>query len=159
MELPAQRAPRRLRSIAIVPAYNEAESLGTVLEEIRAADPELDVVVVNDGSTDATRERGRGGGRGGRLAALQPRHRRRRADRLPVRARARLRASRSRSTATGSTTRSEITQVLEPILDGRADLVVGHALRHGRRLPGHAPPARRDPHLRGASSRCSWASA
>jgi glycosyltransferase involved in cell wall biosynthesis len=54
MELPAQRAPRRLRSIAIIPAYNEAESLGTVLEEIRAADAELDVVVVDDGSTDAS---------------------------------------------------------------------------------------------------------
>ncbi len=54
MEPLAQRAPRRLRSIAIVPAYNEAESLGSVLEEIRTADPELEVVVVNDGSTDAT---------------------------------------------------------------------------------------------------------
>ena len=54
MEPLAQRAPRRLRSIAIVPAYNEADSLGSVLEEIRAADPELEVVVVNDGSTDAT---------------------------------------------------------------------------------------------------------
>ena len=54
MEPLAQRAPRRLRSIAIVPAYNEAESLGSVLEEIRAADPKLEVVVINDGSTDAT---------------------------------------------------------------------------------------------------------
>ena len=54
MEPLAQRAPRRLRSIAIVPAYNEADSLGSVLEEIRAADPELEAVVVNDGSTDAT---------------------------------------------------------------------------------------------------------
>jgi hypothetical protein len=54
MEPQAHCAPRRLRSIAIVPAFNEEGSLGTVLEEIRAADPELDVVVVNDGSTDAT---------------------------------------------------------------------------------------------------------
>jgi glycosyltransferase involved in cell wall biosynthesis len=48
--------PRRLRSLAIVPAYNEEGSLGQVLEEIRAADPELEIVVINDHSTDATAE-------------------------------------------------------------------------------------------------------
>ena len=48
--------PRQLRSLAIVPAYNEEGSLGQVLEEIRAADPELEVVVINDCSTDATAE-------------------------------------------------------------------------------------------------------
>jgi glycosyltransferase involved in cell wall biosynthesis len=47
---------RRLRSLAIVPAYNEAGSLGHVLEEIRAADLELEVVVINDYSTDSTAE-------------------------------------------------------------------------------------------------------
>src|SRR5215210_495151 len=46
--------PRRLRSLAIVPAYNEEGSLAQVLEEIRAADPELEVVVINDHSTDST---------------------------------------------------------------------------------------------------------
>src|SRR3954451_12023530 len=51
---PMSRAPRRLRSIAIVPAYNEEGSLGSVIEEIHSADPELEIVVVNDGSTDAT---------------------------------------------------------------------------------------------------------
>jgi glycosyltransferase involved in cell wall biosynthesis len=48
--------PRRLRSVAIVPAYNEEGSLGQVLEEIRAADSELEVVVINDHSTDSTAE-------------------------------------------------------------------------------------------------------
>ena len=38
----------------IVPAYNEEGSLGTVLEEIAAADPDLDVVVIDDASTDTT---------------------------------------------------------------------------------------------------------
>src|SRR5690349_13493658 len=47
---------RRLRTLAIVPAYNEEGSLGQVLEEIRAADPELHVVVINDHSTDRTAE-------------------------------------------------------------------------------------------------------
>jgi len=43
-----------MRRIAIVPAYNEERALGGVLDELRAFDPELDVVVVDDGSRDAT---------------------------------------------------------------------------------------------------------
>jgi hypothetical protein len=45
-----------MRKAAIVPAFNEAGSIGAVVGEIRAADPELEVVVVDDGSTDATAE-------------------------------------------------------------------------------------------------------
>ncbi|HEX9350209.1 MAG TPA: glycosyltransferase family 2 protein [Gaiellaceae bacterium] len=45
-----------MRKAAIVPAYNEAGSIGAVVAEIRGADPELEVVVVDDGSTDATAE-------------------------------------------------------------------------------------------------------
>jgi hypothetical protein len=44
----------RLRRIAIVPALNEADTIASVIAEIRAADPEFEVVVVDDGSTDAT---------------------------------------------------------------------------------------------------------
>ena len=44
----------RLRSIAIVPAHNEEASLGALLAEIRIAEPDLAVVVINDGSTDST---------------------------------------------------------------------------------------------------------
>jgi glycosyltransferase involved in cell wall biosynthesis len=40
--------------VAIVPSFNEEGSLGQVLQEIRAADPELEVVVINDASTDST---------------------------------------------------------------------------------------------------------
>jgi glycosyltransferase involved in cell wall biosynthesis len=43
-----------MRTAAVVPAYNEAGSVHTVVSEIRAADPELEIVVVDDGSTDAT---------------------------------------------------------------------------------------------------------
>lgn len=42
------------RTIAIVPAYNEAAALPGVLAELRSCAPELDVVVVSDGSRDAT---------------------------------------------------------------------------------------------------------
>ncbi len=51
-----------MRKAAIVPAYNEAGSIGAVVAEIRAADPELEVVVVDDGSTDATAEIAMGAG-------------------------------------------------------------------------------------------------
>src|SRR5438034_8915415 len=43
-----------LRRIAIVPALNEEETVGRVIEEIRAFDPGFDIVVVDDGSTDRT---------------------------------------------------------------------------------------------------------
>lgn len=42
------------RVLVILPAYNEAATIRAVLEGIRAAAPEYDLLVVNDGSTDAT---------------------------------------------------------------------------------------------------------
>src|SRR4051812_1119698 len=45
-----------LKRIAIVPAYNEERNVGRVLDELRALDPGLDVVVISDGSTDRTAE-------------------------------------------------------------------------------------------------------
>jgi glycosyltransferase involved in cell wall biosynthesis len=43
-----------LRRIAIVPARNEEESVGRVVDEIHAFDPDMEVVVVDDGSGDRT---------------------------------------------------------------------------------------------------------
>jgi glycosyltransferase involved in cell wall biosynthesis len=43
-----------VKRVAIVPAYNEAACIASVIEEIRAADPDVEIVVVDDGSTDAT---------------------------------------------------------------------------------------------------------
>jgi glycosyltransferase involved in cell wall biosynthesis len=45
---------RELRRVAIVPALNEEASIGRVIDELRAFDPGLDVVVVDDGSLDGT---------------------------------------------------------------------------------------------------------
>jgi glycosyltransferase involved in cell wall biosynthesis len=42
------------RTVAVVPAYNEAEAVGAVIEEIGAFDSGIDVVVVDDASTDDT---------------------------------------------------------------------------------------------------------
>lgn len=42
------------RVLVIIPAYNEEESIGGVVAELRATCPEFDYVVVNDASTDGT---------------------------------------------------------------------------------------------------------
>ena len=41
--------------LVIIPAYNEAESIVSTVEELRCVAPDLDYVIVNDGSRDATR--------------------------------------------------------------------------------------------------------
>ena len=42
------------RIVAVVPAYDEAEAIGRVVDEIRSFDPGIDVVVVDDASADDT---------------------------------------------------------------------------------------------------------
>ncbi len=44
------------RTIVVIPAFNEEESLPAVLRQLREVVPELDVVVVDDGSADGTAE-------------------------------------------------------------------------------------------------------
>jgi glycosyltransferase involved in cell wall biosynthesis len=55
---PAEALPglSELRRIAIVPALNEEHALPAVIAELRAFDPGLDLVVVDDGSIDRTPE-------------------------------------------------------------------------------------------------------
>jgi glycosyltransferase involved in cell wall biosynthesis len=42
------------RVLVVMPAFNEEASVGTIVDEIRSAEPSFDILVVNDGSTDAT---------------------------------------------------------------------------------------------------------
>ncbi len=42
------------RVLIIIPAYNEQDSIGGVIEDVKGHMPEADIVVVNDGSTDDT---------------------------------------------------------------------------------------------------------
>jgi glycosyltransferase involved in cell wall biosynthesis len=115
---------QRLRTLAIVPAYNEEHSIGTVLEEIRAADADLHVVVVNDASEDGTAAiAARAGapvlnlpfnvGIGG---AMQTGYQYALEHGFEVAIQV---------DGDGQHDPREIGQVLEPIIDGRADLVVG----------------------------------
>jgi len=50
------------RKIVIVPAYNEEGSVGSVVAEIRREAPDFDVLVIDDGSIDATAKRARDAG-------------------------------------------------------------------------------------------------
>lgn len=44
----------RMRICIIIPAYNEEETLGSVIDRVRCHAPEADIVVVNDASSDST---------------------------------------------------------------------------------------------------------
>ena len=45
------------RTIALIPAYNEGKRIGQVIEEIKRILPGIDVLVIDDGSTDECRQR------------------------------------------------------------------------------------------------------
>jgi glycosyltransferase involved in cell wall biosynthesis len=45
-----------VRLLAIVPAYNEEAAVADVIREIRRAEAEIDVLVIDDGSSDTTAE-------------------------------------------------------------------------------------------------------
>jgi glycosyltransferase involved in cell wall biosynthesis len=120
----AARRQQRLRTLAIVPAYNEQDSIATVLEEIRAAEPDLEIVVVNDASHDRTAViAARAGvpvlnlpfnvGIGGAMQTGYQYALEQGFD-LAIQV-----------DGDGQHDPREIGRVLEPILDGRADLAVG----------------------------------
>jgi glycosyltransferase involved in cell wall biosynthesis len=52
----------RSSCLAVVPAYNEAATVGTVIRQVRESRPDVDVLVVDDGSTDATAPEARAAG-------------------------------------------------------------------------------------------------
>ncbi len=48
-----------MRTLVFIPAWNEQASIADVIADVRQAIPEAEILVVDDGSTDATSERGR----------------------------------------------------------------------------------------------------
>jgi glycosyltransferase involved in cell wall biosynthesis len=51
---PVRELLEQRRRIAIVPAYNEEECVAQVIDELRAFDPGLEIVIIDDGSVDRT---------------------------------------------------------------------------------------------------------
>jgi glycosyltransferase involved in cell wall biosynthesis len=113
-----------LRRVAIVPARNEEACVGAVVEEIRAFDPDMEIVVVDDGSGDRTAAVARAAGaRVVRLpfnlgigGAVQTgfRYALENGFQLAV-----------RLDGDGQHDPRELTALLEPVLAGRADIAVG----------------------------------
>jgi glycosyltransferase involved in cell wall biosynthesis len=52
----------RVRTLVFIPAWNEEENLPAVLDELRGELPDVDVLVVDDGSTDGTADLAREAG-------------------------------------------------------------------------------------------------
>jgi hypothetical protein len=64
-ELGLGRLPPQTRGadlLVIVPAYNEEKTIGLVIDDLRSLDLPIDILVVNDGSADATSARARAAG-------------------------------------------------------------------------------------------------
>jgi glycosyltransferase involved in cell wall biosynthesis len=57
-----------VRTLVFIPAWNEERSIGEVIASVREAIPDADVLVVDDGSVDATADRA--GAAGARVASL-----------------------------------------------------------------------------------------
>ncbi len=53
---------RRNLSLAVVPAYNESDTVAGVVRSLRESAPDFDVLVIDDGSTDATADLARAAG-------------------------------------------------------------------------------------------------
>jgi len=49
-----ENVPRESDLLIIVPAYNEAQAIARVIEDLRGIDLKMDILVVNDGSLDRT---------------------------------------------------------------------------------------------------------
>jgi glycosyltransferase involved in cell wall biosynthesis len=119
-----------LRRVAIVPARNEEACIRGVVEEIRAFDPEMEIVVVDDGSGDRTAAVARAAGaRVVRLpfnlgigGAVQTgfRYALEHGFQLAV-----------RLDGDGQHDPQELTALLEPVLAGRADIAVGSRFAGG----------------------------
>lgn len=127
---------RRAGILIIVPAHNEADSIADVLRDLAAHVPDADVLVVDDGSTDATADRARAAGADvARLAcnlgvggAVQTGY---------LHAAERGYEAAVQFDGDGQHRANRIAGLLEPIHAGEADLVVGSRLLGGLRFRFH----------------------
>jgi len=119
-----------LRVAVVIPAYQAAATIGEVVSQTLEVLPEAKVVVVDDGSSDGTRDKGLGT----RAVILtHPRNRGKGAALRSGIARACSDGADAIVTidADGQHPAREIPRLLQPIADGAADLVLGARLRNG----------------------------
>jgi len=113
-----------------MPARNEGDSVAAVIGEIRAADPNFDIVVVDDGSTDPTAQAAKAAGaivlrlpyNLGIGGAVQTGYQYALENDFDIAVQV---------DADGQHDPSEIARLLGPILEGRADMVVGTRFAEG----------------------------
>jgi glycosyltransferase involved in cell wall biosynthesis len=117
-----------VRVAVVIPAFQAAETLGQVISQI--ALPSARVIVVDDGSTDGTGDRGLGAGA---IVLTHPRNRGKGAALRTGVARAIADGAEVIVTidADGQHPAAEIPRLLEPIATGAADLVLGARARNG----------------------------
>ena len=120
--LPAPVIPTR--SLGLIPAHNEAATLPGVVADVRASHPDLDLLVIDDGSTDETPEVIE------RLGVRWLRLPERMGIGSAMRAGLRYAARRGYDAAVrldgdGQHRASDIRRLLEPLREGRADVALG----------------------------------
>ena len=123
------------RTLVFIPAWNEADNLPAVLDDLRREVPEADVLVVDDGSTDATADVARAGG--AEVLSLGENRG------LPVGIAAGYRWALDhdydlcgRVDADGQHPARELARLLERVREGRCDVAVGSRFVSGE---GYAP--------------------
>jgi glycosyltransferase involved in cell wall biosynthesis len=128
--------------VAIVPAFEEEQAIGAVVAEIAAFDPRIDVVVVDDGSSDATAAAAtRAGARVVRLpfnlgigAAVQTGFRWALEHDYDIAV---------RLDGDGQHDPAELPKLLGPLERGEADVVTGSRFRGGEGVDAYRPPVGR----------------
>jgi glycosyltransferase involved in cell wall biosynthesis len=119
-----------LQVAVVIPAYQAAATIGDVISRALEVLPDANVIVVDDGSSDGTGDKGLGTG------AIVVTHPRNRGKGVALRSGiARACADGAEAIVTidadGQHPAAEIARLLQPIADGAADLVLGARARNG----------------------------